>query len=254
MSISLKDAFAGKKTQIRIPNYISCDSCNGSGSSDGSGPTTCSTCNGYGKVRSTSGFFSIERPCASCRGEGEIINNPCIKCNGSGLLKKQKTLSVNIPQGVDTGTRIRVAGEGEPGQKGASSGDLYIFIDVKKDSLFEREEENIFCRIPISVTTAILGGDIEIPTIENTKARLTVPPGTQSNTQFRLKGKGMSILRQKSRGDMYIEVGVEIPVNLTNKQKSILQEFENEGGTSKIHSPKSQSFFKRIKEVWKDFT
>ena len=169
-------------------------------------------------------------------------------------VKKLKTISVTIPAGVDTGTRIRISGEGEPGEGGAGNGDLYIFVEVQKDKLFEREEENIFCQIPISITTAILGGDVEVPTIEGKKARLNIPAGTQSETQFRLKGKGMSILRQTRRGDMYVEANVEIPVNLNSKQKAILQEFEKEGGTSKKHSPKSQSFFSKLKEVWEDLT
>tara|TARA_Y100000590_G_scaffold452805_1_gene596671 strand:- start:2015 stop:3145 length:1131 start_codon:yes stop_codon:yes gene_type:complete len=252
MSINLKDAFSGKKTKINIPSSVNCDVCSGTGSADKSGPSTCQTCNGHGKVRSTSGFFSIERPCPTCGGEGQSIKNPCLKCSGSGQMKKQKTISVSIPAGVDTGTRIRITGEGELGQKGAGNGDLYIFINVNNDKIFERDEENIYCRIPISITTAILGGDIEVLTIDGKKARLAIPSGTQSETQFRLKGKGMTILRQTRRGDMYVEVGVEIPVNLTNKQKSILKEFEKEGGTSKIHSPKSQSFFQKIKEVWED--
>ena len=254
MSISLQEAFFGKKTEIKIPGYTSCTSCDSTGSADKKGPSTCSTCDGHGKVRSTSGFFSIERPCPTCGGEGSSIKNPCLKCSGSGQIKKQKTISVSIPAGVDTGTRIRIAGEGEPGQKGAGNGDLYIFVEVQKDSLFEREEENLFCQIPISVITAILGGEIEVPTIEGKKARLTINPGTQSETQLRLRGKGMSILRQAKKGDMYVEVSVEIPVNLTSKQKSILSDFEKEGGTSKAHSPKSQSFFRKIKEVWDDLT
>ena len=254
MSISLQDAFSGKKTQIRIPGYANCNTCNSTGSADKAGPSTCTTCDGHGKVRSTSGFFSIERPCPSCGGEGYSIKNPCLKCSGTGQVKKQKTISVSIPSGVDTGTRIRISGEGEPGQRGAGNGDLYIFVEIQKDKLFEREEENLFCEVPISIITAILGGEIEVPTIDGKKARLTIPAGTQSETQFRLRGKGMSILRQSRRGDMYVETNVEIPVNLTSKQKSILSEFEKEGGISKSHSPKSQSFFKKIKEVWEDLT
>ena len=254
MSVTLQEAFNGKKSQIRIPSYEGCDLCSATGSADKSGPSTCSTCGGQGKVRSTQGFFSIERPCPTCGGEGSSIKNPCLKCSGSGQVKKQKTISVTIPAGVDTGTRIRISGEGEPGQRGAGNGDLYIFVEVQKDKLFEREEANIFCQIPISITTAILGGDVDVPTIEGKKARLNIPPGTQSETQFRLKGKGMSILRQTRRGDMYVETNVEIPVNLNNKQKAILQEFEKEGGTSKKHSPKSQSFFSKLKEVWEDLT
>ena len=254
MAISLKEAFAGKKTEIRIPGYTGCDTCSSTGSVDKLGPSTCSTCDGHGKVRSTSGFFSIERPCPTCGGEGSSIKNPCLKCSGTGQIKKQKTIAVTIPAGVDTGTRIRISGEGEPGQRGAGNGDLYIFVEVQKDGLFEREEENLFCKIPISIITAILGGEIEVPTIEGKKAILKIPSGTQSETQFRLRGKGMSILRQNRNGDLYIEVGVEIPVNLNSKQKAILKDFENEGGTLKAHSPKSQSFFRKIKEVWGDLT
>ena len=254
MSISLKNAYAGKKTEIRIPGYVACDPCNSTGSTDKSGPSTCSTCEGHGKVRSTSGFFSIERPCPTCGGEGSSIKNPCMSCSGTGQIKKQKTISVTIPAGVDTGTRIRISGEGEPGQKGAGNGDLYIFVEVQKDALFEREEENLFCQIPISIITAILGGEIEVPTIEGKKAILKIPTGTQSETQFRLKGKGMTILRQNRTGDLYVQVEVEIPVNLNSKQKDILKDFENEGGISKEHSPKSQSFFHKIKKVWNDLT
>ena len=254
MFVTLQEAFGGKKSQIRIPSYVGCDLCSATGSADKTGPSTCSSCNGHGKVRSTSGFFSIERACSSCGGEGSSIKNPCLKCSGTGRIKKQKTISISIPAGVDTGTRIRISGEGEPGQRGAGNGDLYIFVNVQDDKLFEREEENIYCKIPISITTAIIGGEIDVPTIDGKKARLKIPPGTQSETQFRLRGKGMSILRQNQRGDMYVETGVEIPVNLTNKQKSILKEFEKEGGTSKAHNPKSRSFLKKIKEVWQDFT
>ena len=254
MSINLQEAFTGKKTQIRIPSYVGCNLCASTGSADKSGPSICSSCNGHGKVRSTSGFFSIERPCPTCGGEGSSINNPCLKCSGTGQVKKQKTISVTIPAGVDTGTRIRIAGEGEPGQRGSSNGDLYIFVEVQKDKLFEREDENIFCQIPISITIAILGGEVEVPIIDGKRARLSIPPGTQSETQFRLRSKGMSILRQNRRGDMFVEANVEIPVNLTSRQKAILKEFEKEGGTSKSHSPKSQGFFRKIKEVWEDIT
>ena len=254
MSISLQDAFFGQKTKIKIPGYIGCDLCDRTGSADKSGPSTCSMCQGQGKVRSTQGFFSIERPCPTCGGEGFSIKNQCLKCSGTGQIKKQKTISVSIPAGVDTGTRIRISGEGEPGQRGAGNGDLYIFIKVQNDKLFQREEENIFCNVPISIITAILGGEIEVPTIDGKKALLKIPSGTQTETQFRLRGKGMSILRQNDRGNMYVETTVEIPVNLTNEQKSILKDFEKKGGISKAHSPKSQSFFQKIKEVWEDLT
>ena len=252
LRISLTDAFKGKKTSIKIPSSIDCNSCNGTGGAGGSKPSTCPTCNGYGKVQSSSGFFTIERTCSSCGGLGESIRNPCLKCSGTGQVRKQKTISVKIPQGVDNGTRIRISGEGEYGQRGAGSGDLYIFIEVKEDEIFHREENHIYCQIPISIVTAIIGGEIEVPTIDGKKARLQIPAGTQPQQQFRLKEKGMIVLRQNRRGDMYVEVNVEVPVNLTKKQKNVLQQFEMEGGTSEVHSPKSRSFFSKLKEVWDD--
>ena len=252
MNISLQEAFTGKKTSIKIPSSVDCDSCNGTGGAGGSKPSTCSTCNGYGKIRSSSGFFTVERTCTSCGGLGESIRNPCSKCSGTGLLQKQKTISVNIPHGVDNGTRIRVSGEGERSQRGVESGDLYIFINLGEDKFFQRDEHNIYCQIPISLITAILGGEIEAPSIDGSRARLKIPPGTQSGQQFRLKGKGMSILRQSRRGDMYIEINVEIPVNLTKKQKDVLKQFKEAGGTDRAHSPKSQSFLNKLKEVWED--
>jgi len=253
MSLSLKEAFTGKKTSIKIPSSVDCTSCKGTGGAGGSKPSTCLTCKGYGKVRSSSGFFTIERTCSTCGGVGESIRNPCTVCSGTGLINKQKTIAVNIPHGVDNGTRIRIAGEGERGQRGASPGDLYIFVNVLSENFFQREENNIYCQIPISIITAILGGEIEVPTIDNKNAILKIPLGTQSSKHFRLKGKGMSILRQNNRGDMIVEIIVEIPVNLTNKQKNILREFEEQGGTGTSHSPKSQGFFEKIKKAWKDF-
>lgn len=252
LKISLQEAFKGKKTSIRIPSSIICNSCTGTGGAGGSKPSTCSTCNGYGKVQSSSGFFTIERTCSTCGGIGESIRNPCLKCSGTGYIEKQKTISVKIPPGVDNGTRIRVSGEGERGQRGANPGDLYIFVEIKKDQLFYREENHIYCQFPISITTAILGGDIEVPTIDGKKARLSIPPGTQPQQQFRLKEKGMSILRQSRRGDMYVEIFVEIPVNLTKKQKNALKQFEDEGGTDQAHSPKRKNFFSKLKEAWED--
>ena len=219
MTLSLKEAFGGKKTSIKIPSAVDCDSCKGTGGAGGTKPSTCPTCNGYGKVRSSSGFFTVERTCSTCGGIGESIRNPCIRCSGTGLVKKQKTISVNIPHGVDEGTRIRIAGEGQRGQRDANPGDLYIFINISHEDFFKREDNNIFCQIPISIITAILGGKIEVPTIDGKKAILQIPQGTQSSQQFRLKGKGMTILRQNEnrRGDMYAEIIVEIPVNLTKK-------------------------------------
>tara|TARA_Y100000590_G_scaffold83785_1_gene93436 strand:+ start:19396 stop:20532 length:1137 start_codon:yes stop_codon:yes gene_type:complete len=252
MTISLKEAFNGKKTSIKIPSSTDCNSCNGTGGAGGTKPSTCSTCNGYGKVRSSAGFFTVERTCSTCAGSGESIRNPCLKCSGTGQIPKQKTISVNIPSGVDNGTRIRISGEGEKGQKGSHSGDLYIFINIQNDKFFMREESNIFCNVPISIITAIIGGEIEVPTIDGKRAKLKIPPGTQAVQQFRLTGKGMSVLRQNRRGDMYVETNVEIPVNLTSKQKAILKEFGDSGAMSKDHSPKSQGFFNKIKQAWDD--
>ncbi|MBI28911.1 MAG: Chaperone protein DnaJ [Alphaproteobacteria bacterium MarineAlpha5_Bin11] len=251
MTISLQEAFLGKKTSIKIPSSVECDSCKGSGGAGGSKPSTCPSCNGYGKVRSSSGFFTIERTCSTCGGAGESIRNPCLKCSGTGIIQKQKTISVTIPAGVDNETRIRIAGEGEHGQRGGDKGDLYIFINVSEHKFFVRQNSNIYCQIPISVFSAIIGGEIEVPTIEGKKAILKIPPGTQPLQQFRLKGKGMPILRHSKLGDMYVEINVEIPVNLTKKQKEILSQFEKEGGSGKTHSPKSRGFFEKLRETWK---
>ena len=248
LSITLEEAYEGKKQDIKFSTTEKCNTCKGNGSKPGHSPDRCTVCGGNGKVRSNQGFFTVQQTCPQCAGSGEEITNPCTDCNGQGNKQASKKISVTIPKGVDDGTRIRLSGKGEAGIKGGVNGDLYIFVEVQKDRLFEREEENLFCQIPISITTAILGGDVEVPTIEGKKARLNIPAGTQSETQFRLKGKGMSILRQTRRGDMYVEANVEIPVNLNTKQKGILQEFEKEGGTSKKHSPKSQSFFSKLKE------
>ena len=254
MTISLQEAFLGKKTSIKIPSSINCDSCKGTGGAGGAKPTTCPSCNGHGKVRSSSGFFTIERTCSNCGGQGEYVRNPCIKCSGTGQVNKQKTISVSIPAGVDNGTRIRISGEGGKGQRGSGPGDLYIFINVSEDNFFQREGPNIYCQIPISIVTAIMGGEIKVLTIEGKKAILQIPSGTQSTQQFRMKGKGMSIIRQTRRGDMFVETKVEIPVNLTKKQKEILKQFEQAGGTSKAHSPKSQGFFSKIKDAWDDLS
>ena len=250
MSVSLQEAFNGKKSQIRIPSYDGCELCSATGSADKSGPSTCSTCGGHGKVRSTQGFFSIERPCPKCGGEGSSIKNPCLKCNGTGQVKKQKTISVTIPAGVDTGTRIRISGEGEPGQRGAGNGDLYIFVEVQKDKLFERQEENIFCQIPISVTTAILGGEVEVPTIDGGKAKVKIPAGTQNGKQFRLKSKGMPVMRNKNYGDLYIQAITEVPTSLTKEQKNLLEQFKKL--EDQKTNPIIKDFFDKAKKFWKN--
>lgn len=253
LEISLEDAFNGSSVEIRVPTSVECDECDGSGAEGGAKPTTCATCSGYGKVRSQQGFFTIERTCPACGGHGQVIDNPCRSCGGNGRVRKEKTLSVNIPAGVDDGTRIRLAHEGEAGLRGAPAGDLYIFLQIKPHELFEREGSDIFCRVPIPMTTAALGGTVDVPTIDGTVAKVNVPEGAQSGQQFRLRNKGMSVLNAKGRGDMYIETVVETPVQLTRKQKELLREFEGAGG-SRPHSPQAEGFFSRVKEFWEDLT
>jgi molecular chaperone DnaJ len=253
LEISLEDAFRGSNAQIRVPTSVSCEGCHGSGGEAGSRPISCTTCNGNGKVRAQQGFFTIERSCPTCGGAGRVIENPCRICGGQGRVRREKTLSVTIPAGVEEGTRIRLAGEGEAGLRGSAPGDLYIFLTVAPHRLFQRDGANVHCRVPISMATAALGGQIEVPTIDGSRARVTIPVGTQSGHQFRLKGKGMSILRSPSRGDMYIQAVVETPMNLTRRQQELLREFEKAGETEKT-SPESAGFFAKVKEFWDDLT
>jgi molecular chaperone DnaJ len=251
LEISLEEAFRGKQTTIRVQTLVACDQCKGSGAESGSRPISCPTCHGRGRVRAQQGFFTIERTCTACQGAGRVIETPCKTCGGQGRARREKTLSVNIPQGVEDGTRIRLAGEGEVGLRGASAGDLYIFITVTPHSIFQRDGANIFCRVPISITTAALGGTIEVPSVDGTRARVTVPAGTQSAHQFRLRAKGMTILRSPARGDMFVEAIVETPVNLTKRQQELLREFEQAGENGKTH-PESEGFFARVKEFFED--
>jgi len=251
MTISLEDAFRGRQTEIRIPTSSSCEACGGSGAEKGSKPITCPTCHGAGKVRAQQGFFTIERTCPSCGGAGQVIEKPCGSCGGSGRQRREKTLSVNIPAGVEDGTRIRLAGEGEAGMRGAPSGDLYLFLSIEPHPIFQREGTDIHCRVPVAMVTAAIGGQIEVPTIDGARARLAIPEGTQSGRQFRLKGKGMSVLRSPMRGDMYVEVAIETPVNLTRRQRELLEEFRAEGGDDAT-SPQSHGFFDKVKELWDD--
>jgi molecular chaperone DnaJ len=251
LEISLEDSFRGKQTTVRVQTLVVCDQCKGSGAEAGSKPITCPTCHGRGRVRAQQGFFTIERTCATCQGAGRVIDNPCKACAGQGRTRREKTLSVNIPPGVEDGTRIRLAGEGEAGVRGAPTGDLYIFITITPHRIFQRDGANIFCRVPISIATAALGGSIEVPSVDGSRARVTVPPGTQSGHQFRLRGKGMSVLRSPARGDMFIEAIVETPVNLTKRQQELLREFEKAGDNAGTH-PESEGFFARVKEFFED--
>ncbi len=247
LRISLEDAFAGLQKSINVPTSVSCNSCKGSGAEGGAEPTTCPTCSGMGKVRAQQGFFTVERTCPTCSGLGQIIKNPCNTCRGAGRVEKDRSLSVNIPAGVETGTRIRLAGEGEAGMRGGPSGDLYIFLEVQEHELFERNGPNLFCRVPVTMGSAALGGSIEVPTIDGGRGRVSVPAGSQSGRQMRLRGKGMPHLRGGATGDMIIELAVETPVNLTSRQKEILREFEE---LSEENNPEGSSFFSSVKSFW----
>jgi molecular chaperone DnaJ len=248
MEITLPEAFAGKTAQIRVPTSVTCEACTGTGAKSGAQPATCPTCSGAGKVRASQGFFTIERTCPSCQGRGEIINDPCGNCSGSGRVTRERTLSVNIPAGVEDGTRIRLAGEGEAGMRGGPAGDLYIFLSIKPHEFFQRDGADIFCRVPISMTTAALGGQLDVPTVDGGKTRVKVPEGTETGKQFRLKGKGMPVLRSKVTGDMYIQVDVETPKSLTRRQRELLEEFERESKDET--SPHSSGFFAKVKEFF----
>ncbi len=251
MDVTLEDAFAGKKATIRVPTSVACEPCNGSGGKGGAAPATCGTCRGTGRVRTQSGFFTVERTCPTCGGTGQTIKDPCRSCGGTGRSRKEKSLQVNIPAGVEDGTRIRLAGEGEAGLRGAPPGDLYIFLSVAQHRFFHRDGANVYCRVPIPMTTAALGGVVEVPAVDGSRAKITIPAGTQTGRQFRLRGKGMTVLRSPSRGDMFIEAVVETPVNLTGEQEKLLREFESAGNGEK-HSPESHGFFAKVKELWED--
>lgn len=251
MEISLEEAFRGKQTAVRVPTMAPCDACGGSGAESGSKPISCPTCYGNGRVRAQQGFFTVERSCPTCHGAGRVIENPCRHCGGQGRARKEKSLSVSIPPGVEDGTRVRLAGEGEAGMRGGAAGDLYIFLSVKSHRFFQRDGANIHCNVPISLPTAALGGLIEVPTVDGGRARVNVPAGTQGGHQFRLKGKGMSVLRSPARGDMYVQVVVETPVNLNKRQQELLREFEKSGDSHKT-SPQSEGFFARVKEFFED--
>ena len=247
MRISLEEAFTGEKKNITVPTSVSCSSCSGSGAEGGAEPQTCPTCSGMGKVRAQQGFFTVERTCPTCSGMGQIVKNPCKTCGGAGREQKEKSLGVNIPAGVETGTRIRLAGEGEAGMRGGPTGDLYIFIEVADHPLFQRDGIDLFCQVPVSMITAAIGGDVEVPTIDGGRSRVKVPAGSQSGRQMRLRSKGMPALRGSGTGDMFIELAVETPVNLTSKQKELLREFED---LSEENNPQLSSFFSKVKKFW----
>ncbi len=247
LRVSLEEAFAGIQKTISVPTSIACSECSGTGAESGAEPVTCPTCSGMGKVRAQQGFFTVERTCPTCQGAGQMINNPCKACSGAGRTDKERSLSVNIPVGVETGTRIRLAGEGEAGLRGGPAGDLYIFIEVNEHALFQRDGVNLYCHVPVSIGTAALGGDIEVPTIDGGRSRVKVPAGSQSGRQMRLRSKGMPALRGNGTGDMFIELAVETPVNLTTRQKEIMREFED---VAADNNPNGSSFFSKVKTFW----
>src|SRR6476619_6592595 len=246
LEISLEQAYSGTEATVRVPSSIACESCHGSGAEAGSKPQQCPTCHGRGRIRAQQGFFTVERTCHTCHGAGQVIDKPCKVCAGQGRVQREKTLKVAIPAGVEDGTRIRLSGEGEAGTRGGPAGDLYVFLSVRRHALFEREGADVHCRVPISMVQATLGGSIEVPTLDGKAARINIPGGAQNGHQFRLRGKGMPIMRSTQRGDMYIEMNVETPTNLTSKQKELLKEFEKAGKTS----PEAEGFFTKVKEMF----
>ncbi|MBX6327074.1 MAG: molecular chaperone DnaJ [Pseudolabrys sp.] len=246
MEIDLEEAYHGKTAQIRIPTLVTCESCSGTGAKSGTRPKVCATCGGAGRVRHAQGFFTLERTCPMCQGRGQVIDNPCPNCAGAGRVTRERTLSVNIPPGVEDGTRIRLAGEGEAGLRGGPPGDLYIFLTVAPHEFFQRDGADLHCRVPVSMVTAALGGEIEVPSIDGGKARVKIPAGTQTGRRFRLAGKGMPVLRSKQTGDMYVQVTVETPQNLTRRQRELLAEFEKL--SSAETQPEAAGFFSRVKE------
>ena len=247
LQISLEEAFKGKSESIKIATAVACEGCAGSGAEKGSKQEMCPTCGGVGRVRASQGFFTVERTCHSCQGAGKVIKNPCRSCAGTGRTRREKTLAVSIPAGVEEGTRIRLSGEGEVGSRGGPAGDLYIFLSVKPHQIFERDGADIHCHVPIKMTTAILGGSVEMPTIDGGRVKVTIPEGTQGGHQFRIKGKGMSVLRSGHRGDMYLHAQIETPTKLSKKQRDLLKDFEKEDDHS---SPQTEKFFSKMKEFW----
>ena len=249
LTITLEEAYNGRAAEIKVPTQVACETCTGSGVEPGHSAETCPACAGHGKVRATQGFFTIERTCSSCRGAGKIIRNPCKTCRGSGLVHKDRMLNVDVPPGVEEGTRIRLSGEGAAGINGGPAGDLYIFLSVAEHPIFQRDAHDLHCRAPVSFVMAAMGGSIEVPTLDGGRSKVSIPEGTQPGRQFRLRGKGMPILRSAQKGDLYVELAVETPVKLTKRQKELLREFEAESqaGTQ----PEAEGFLTRLKEFWK---
>ncbi|MEA2861042.1 MAG: molecular chaperone DnaJ, partial [Methylobacteriaceae bacterium] len=250
MEISLEEAFSGKTASLKVPTSVTCEACSGSGAKPGSKPKTCATCGGHGRVRAQQGFFAIERTCPTCQGRGETIDNPCSACNGAGRVSRERTLSVNIPAGVEDGTRIRLASEGEAGMRGGPPGDLYIFLAIKPHPFFQRDGADLYCRVPISMVQAALGGEIGVHTLDGGESKVKIPEGTQSGRQFKIRGKGMPVLRARDFGDLYIQANVETPQNLTRRQRELLAEFDAESSTRT--QPEASGFIARMKEFFEN--
>lgn len=248
LEITLEEAYTGKTAQIRLPTNVTCETCSGTGAKPGTEPIQCRTCAGAGRIRHAQGFFTIERTCPACQGRGSVIETPCDNCGGAGRVTRERTLEVNIPAGVEDGTRIRLAGEGEAGMRGGPPGDLYIFLSLKPHGIFQREGADLYCRVPISMVTAALGGEFEVPTLEGARTVVKVPEGTQTGKRFRLPNKGMPVLRSKSRGDMYVQVVVETPQKLSKRQRELLREFEKQSSTDT--QPETSGFFAKVRELF----
>lgn len=252
LDISLFEAYTGTEKEINVISSSTCEKCDGSGAKPGSSPSTCSMCSGHGKVRATQGFFTIERTCPNCHGQGEMISDPCNECQGAGRTQSERTLSIKIPEGVEDGTRIRLTGEGDAGMRGGPAGDLYVFLTLKQHEFFQRDGADLFCRVPLKMTEAVLGTEIEVPCVDGGRAKVKIPEGTQNGKQFRLKGKGMPVLRASQNGDMYIQVSVETPVKLSKKQKELMKEFSEISDNNT--NPESAGFFQRVKGFWDNFS
>jgi molecular chaperone DnaJ len=252
MEINLEEAFRGKAATVKVPTQIACEACSGSGAKSGSRPKQCPTCAGHGRVRAQQGFFAIERTCPTCQGRGETIDNPCSSCGGAGRVTRERSLTVNIPAGVEDGTRIRLAGEGEAGLRGGPAGDLYIFLSLKPHPFFQRDGADLFCRVPIPMVQAALGGELPVRTLDGGEVRVKVPEGTQSGRQFKVKGKGMPVLRSRDVGDLYIQAMVETPQSLTKRQRELLAEFDAES-SHKTH-PEAAGFFAKMKDFFENLS
>lgn len=253
LDVTLEDAFKGKDAKLKIPTVATCTDCKGSGSADGGKPEKCPDCGGAGRVRAQQGFFTIERACPTCNGNGSVIKSPCPKCSGAGRVRGDKTVQISIPAGISEGQRIRLGGEGEAGVRGGQAGDLFVLINIKPHKFFRREGANLYCRVPVPMTTAALGGNLDVPTIEGQKSSIKIPSGTQTGQQLRLKGKGMNIMRSENRGDMFVEIFVETPVNLDKKQTDLMKQLDDSlEKAGRKNTPQSEGFFTKVKDLWTD--